>query len=341
MNLSIEAAFLLIALAAYGGVVWLLNWTRRRQMLDIPNDRSSHSVPTPRGGGLVIVLLTLGAAGVYCAINGGWRQGAVYIAGGALIAFLGWRDDVRSLSPRVRFAVQGLVAAGMIAGLGYFESVTLPLLGTLRLGWVGIPITFFWIVGLTNAYNFMDGIDGIAGGVGLAAGLGWMLLSAPAGGLENGLAFWIALTLAAGCLGFLALNWPPARIFMGDVASTFLGFTFAVLPLFSAARGGDALLLGVTVLWVIIMDAGVTFIRRAIRREVLFQAHRTHLYQRMVISGVRVAWVSGLFVALTLAGGGLAIAWTRGLAVAAPLILIGLPLLWAGLTWWTRRRERA
>ena len=226
-------------------------------------------------------------------------------------------------------------------GLGYFKSVTIPLFGELHLGWFGIPITFLWILGLINAYNFMDGIDGFAGGVALAAGLGWMLLSSSNGGLENPLAFWMALAIAAGSLGFLGHNWPPARIFMGDVASTFLGFSFAVLPLMSAGRGADPLMFGTAILWTFIMDAGLTFLRRLAKREDVFAAHRTHLYQRLVISGIRPAIVSALFILLTLLGAGLSLAWAFGLHSVAPLIIIGLPLIWVALSIYTRRRERA
>jgi len=332
-------AFLTLTILAYLSVHWIRQWTLRRHILDHPNERSLHSVPTPRGGGLGIVVLVIGTALVFGLVNGFDRQGLVYIAAGILLAWLGWRDDVRSLTPRVRFSVQGLAVILAMLGMGYFKSVTIPLFGELHLGWVGIPITFLWILGLINAYNFMDGIDGIAGGVALAAGLGWMVLSSTFGGLENSLAFWIALSIAAGSLGFLGHNWPPARIFMGDVASTFLGFSFAVLPLMSARQGGDPLMFGTAILWIFVMDAGLTFLRRLAKRENVFAAHRTHLYQRLVSSGIRPAFVSALFILLTLLGAGLSIAWARGFHSVAPFILIGLPVLWVGLSIYTARRS--
>ena len=116
--------------------------------------------------------------------------------------------------------MQGIVAAISILGLGYFKVVTIPMLGELQLGVIGIVITFLWIIGLTNAYNFMDGIDGMAGGVALSAGIGWMWL---ASNMNNSFAFWVALAITASSLGFLGHNWSPAKIFMGDVGSTFLG----------------------------------------------------------------------------------------------------------------------
>jgi len=250
----------------------------------------------------------------------------VYIVCAVVIAFLGWRDDTHSLSPRVRFAVQALVAAASIWGLGYFSSVTIPLFGKLQLGVVGIVITFLWIIGLTNAYNFMDGIDGMAGGVAFAAGLGWVLLTSNIPYLANSFVFWIALALAAGSLGFLGHNWHPAKIFMGDVASTFLGYSFAVMPLMAANAEGDALMLGTLLMWTFIMDAGVTFIRRALKRENVFAAHRTHVYQRLVIGGYTHAQVSIMYIVLTLVALRLASAWGDGSRLASAAILFGLPL---------------
>jgi UDP-N-acetylmuramyl pentapeptide phosphotransferase/UDP-N-acetylglucosamine-1-phosphate transferase len=284
-------------------------------------------MPTPRGGGLAIVLLVTGT-GLWFMQEADWSRNLVYIVCGVVIAFLGWRDDTHSLSPRVRFAVQGLVAAVSIWGLGYFSSVTIPLFGKLQLGVVGVVITFLWIIGLTNAYNFMDGIDGMAGGVAFAAGLGWVLLTSDIPYLANSFVFWIALALAAGSLGFLGHNWHPAKIFMGDVASTFLGYTFAVLPLMAANEEGDALMLGTLLLWTIIMDAGVTFIRRALKRENVLAAHRTHLYQRLIIGGYSHAKVSALYIVLTLLALVLASAWGDGSRLASAAILFGLPLIY-------------
>lgn len=330
--------FLALTVLAYAGVDWIRRLAIRRHIIDHPNERSSHSVPTPRGGGLAIVVLVIGTVLVFGLINGFDRQSLVYVVAGILLAWLGWQDDVRSLSPRMRFAVQVMAVTLAMLGLGYFQSVTIPLFGELHLGWVGIPVTFFWILGLINAYNFMDGLDGFAGGVALAAGLGWTLLSSTFGGLENPLAFWVALTIAAGSFGFLGHNWPPARIFMGDVASTFLGFSFAVLPLLSAHRGGDPLMFGTAILWTFIMDAGLTFLRRLAKRENVFAAHRTHLYQRLADSGVRPVFVSVLFILLTLLGAGLSLAWARGFHSVAPLIIFGLPLIWMILSVFTARR---
>ncbi|MFZ5857967.1 MAG: glycosyltransferase family 4 protein [Chloroflexota bacterium] len=343
--MTILLFFLVLTILAYLGVAWIRRVAIQRAILDHPNERSSHSIPTPRGGGLAIVVLALVTVLGYGVVNGFTRQNIAFIITGTILALLGWQDDVRTLSPKVRFPIQFAAIAIAMFGMGWFESVTIPVFGVWDLGWFGIPITFIWILGLVNAYNFMDGIDGIAGGVAFAAALGWMALASSFGGSEfggreNPLTFWLALSVAATSLGFLGHNWPPARIFMGDVASTFLGFTFAVLPLTAGHRGGDALMFGTAIMWTFIMDAGITFLRRAARRENVFAAHRTHLYQRLVISGIKPVFVSSLFIALTLLGAGLSLAWGRGIHSVGAFILFGLPAIWIGLSIYTARRKR-
>lgn len=332
LNSSILPIFLLLALFSFI-LVWIIRqYAERRRILDHPNERSSHSAPTPRGGGVAIVIVVL-ASGIVAAFQSNLIHSLIYLICGAIIACLGWRDDIHSLSPRLRFAVQGLVALGSVLGMGYFKSVTIPLFGQLPLGAVGFLITILWIVGLTNAYNFMDGIDGMAGGVALSAALGWMFLASRT---NHNFVFWIAFAVGAGSLGFLFHNWSPAKIFMGDAGSTFLGYTFAALPLLSADEGGDALMLGTLLMWTFIMDAGITFIRRALKRENVFAAHRTHVYQRLAASGYGHAAVSSLYILLTLLAGGLAYAWSWGQPYAPPLIIIGLPLIWLILSRYVR-----
>ncbi len=329
--------FISLSIISYFGVYFLRQWLEQRRILDNPNQRSSHSVPTPRGGGWLIVILTLLTVLAFAIATKKWNQSLAFVGVGTLVAFIGWRDDVSSLSAGFRFLMQGVAAALIIIFIGYFHSVTIPLFGDIQFGFLGIPITLLWIIGLTNAYNFMDGIDGIAGGIALAGGLGWMVISSISGAFQNSAAFWIGLSIAASSLGFLGHNWPPAKIFMGDVSSTFLGFSFAVLPLMSSA-GGDALLLGTLIMWTFIMDAGITFLVRLYRREKVFSAHRSHLYQRLVIDGHKVATVSSLYIFLTLFASFLAFGWIRGFEFVPALIIFGLPLLWIILSIYAARK---
>jgi glycosyltransferase WbpL len=333
LSMTSFMVFFILSVASYLGVSLIRRYAEKRQWLDHPNERSSHEAPTPRGGGLAIVVLVLGT-GLWFVTEAGLYRGLIYIMGGIIIAWLGWRDDLHSLSPWIRFAVQGIVAAISIFGLGYFKVVTIPMFGELQLGVVGIVITFLWIIGLTNAYNFMDGIDGMAGGVALSAGIGWMWL---ASNMHNAFAFWVAFGITASSLGFLGHNWSPAKIFMGDVGSTFLGYSFAVLPLIASTHGGDALMLGTLLMWTIIMDAGVTFIGRLLKHENVFAAHRSHLYQQFVSAGYKHQTISSLYIFLTLLAAVLSYEWSQGHQIAAPLIFLGLPLIWCFLSVYARR----
>ena len=331
-------SFVILTTLAYFGVDFVRTWLMKKQVIDLPNERSSHSIPTPRGGGLVIVLGTLVVALVSMFFSQSWRESIVFIIVGCGVAWIGWQDDIRSLSPKLRFLFQGVAALATIVGLGYFESISIPLFGELHLDIFGIPITLLWIMGLINAFNFMDGIDGISGSVALTAALGWMLFLGISGWFSSSI-FWIALAIAATNLGFLGQNWPPARIFMGDVASTFLGYCFAVLPLLSVNKIEDAFLLGVIVMWAYILDTLITFVRRLIKGERVFAAHRTHIYQRLVISGYQVASITSLYLLLTSLGVVLAYAWINQYAFAPAAIIIGLPLLWIFLIGFTKYRE--
>ncbi|HSK88943.1 MAG TPA: glycosyltransferase family 4 protein [Anaerolineales bacterium] len=316
--------FIILALLSYISVAYIRRLALRYNILDNPNERSSHSIPMPRGGGLAIVLLVLITSIVF-ADQTQVNRSLIYIVLSAILALVGWRDDLFSLSANYRFGVQGLVAVISILGMGYFRVVRIPLLGELDLGAVGIIITFFWIIGMINAYNFMDGIDGMAGGVAVVAGLGWMILSA---NVQNPFVFWVALAIAATSLGFLGHNWPPAKIFMGDVASTFLGYSFAVLPLISASQSGDALTVGTLLMWMVIMDTFVTFLRRLVKGENVFSGHRSHLFQQLVAGGYRHGTISALYIFLTALAVLLSYEWSHGDQVAPLLIFIGLPLIW-------------
>ena len=329
--------FLILTVLSYLGVHMIRRLALRHQILDTPNERSSHSTPIPLGGGLAIVLIVL-ATGAWVADEMDWRRSLIYIVSASIMAWMGWRDDVRSLPALFRLTVQGLIAFVSIWGMGYFKVVAIPLFGELQLGFIGILITFLWIVGLTNAYNFMDGIDGMAGGVAFSAALGWMWLAADTG---KWFVFWVALAIAASSLGFLGHNWTPAKVFMGDVGSTFLGYTFAVLSLVSADRGGDALLIGTLLMWIVIMDSFVTFLGRVLKRENVFTGHRSHLFQRLVLGGYRHTTISQLYMLLTIIAGLLAYLWSQDDTVAPLLIFFGLPALWILLSMHATRLQNA
>ena len=271
----------------------LRDWAIKRSLLDVPNDRSSHRMPVPRLGGaafvpIILIALILfrpegGAGGLYWAV----------ISGAAGLYVVSLADDLRPLSTGIRFGIQFAVA-GLVLWAAF---APLQLLAAawpggpavwLQPGAIGYWLLALWIVGLVNVTNFMDGIDGIAGLQALVAGFAWLVvgtvLSLPAVQLVGGLA-------SASALGFLTLNWHPARIFMGDAGSTVFGFLFATLPFLATVEGRGrlelvrSLAVGAILVWPFLADGIFTFLRRVKHRENVFQAHRTHLYQRLVIAG--------------------------------------------------------
>ncbi len=331
----------LIALClSYCGVALLRRWAERRQILDVPNERSSHTRPTPHGGGLAIVVITLTGWLIYSWLWAHTWPPLPYVIGALLVAGISWLDDLRTVPTLVRFAVHGIAAVLAIISFDYWHLTSVPLFHQWNLDWVGLPLTFLWIVGLTNAYNFMDGIDGIAGAQAVVVGLGWAVLGWLSGQPHVSV---MGLLLCGTSSGFLLHNWPPARIFMGDVGSAFLGYTFAVLPLMAAhAPRADARLaiIGALLLWPFIFDSAFTFMRRALRGENVFAAHRSHLYQRLVIASCTHLFVTILYTGLALIGVILALVWLKGITGSRAAIIILLPVLCFALWSCVVRLER-
>lgn len=292
---------LVVLMIVTAGVGVMRRWAQHR-LLDVPNERSSHSQPTPRGGGLVIVIAVLAGLVVVLAQNRDWpdRQVVAFFAGAILIAGVSWLDDLRSLSNRVRIVVHFSAAAVVMAGTGRVLDLpsTVPWL-------IAAGVTLVWIAGLTNAYNFMDGIDGIAGLQGVVAGLAWFVLTREPG---TSTVPALGLLLALASLGFLFHNWPRAKIFMGDVGSAFLGFVFAAMPLLLERR--PRLLTAILIVWPFVFDTAFTFLLRLRRGENVFSAHRSHLYQRLVIAGWSHRAVTLLYGALAAVGSVVAV-WSE------------------------------
>ena len=331
-------AFITLMLG-YLAVSGLRRWAERRQILDIPNERSSHIQPIPRGGGIAICTITLTGLIAYQFLDLDWSWSVLlaYSIGASLIAGVSWRDDLHSLTNWVRFSAHSVGALVAILGVGTWHLVSLPWMGEFYLGGWGWIVTFLWIVGLTNAYNFMDGIDGLAAGQAVVAGFGWAVV-----GWLASLSFVsiVGLLLAASSLGFLGHNWPPARIFMGDVGSAFLGYSFAFLPVVAARADPALAVVGVLLLWPFLFDTMFTFLRRLYHRENVFAAHRSHLYQRLVIAGATHRGVTLCYLVLAMVGVALALLWVMQVRGSSMAILLLLPLL--SFTLWSAvvRRER-
>jgi UDP-N-acetylmuramyl pentapeptide phosphotransferase/UDP-N-acetylglucosamine-1-phosphate transferase len=310
---------------------------RQRAILDRPNERSSHTVPTPRGGGWGLLAGLLPAwvtiAAVFCTLEAATLAPVV---GVAFLAVVSWIDDRRGLPARVRLVVQILAAAGALVLLPEGANVT----GGIVPLWLERTLCLFAWVWFMNLYNFMDGIDGIAGAQAIAVGIG---IAAVFGlvGLWGTLA-WQGLAVAAAAAGFLVWNWHPARLFMGDVGSVPLGYLLGWLLLGLAMSGAWAA--AVILPLVFVADATTTLARRAWRREKVWQAHREHAYQRAVQRGIphdRVVIVLSVantgLVALALASTAGPVAGAGALVAGAALTLMLLRRLGGPASW--RRGE--
>jgi Fuc2NAc and GlcNAc transferase len=274
-----------LALLASAILVRLIRtWAEHQAILDHPNERSSHIAPTPRGGGIAIALITLGGSALWMT-----PRFAVVAVAALVIAVVSWIDDLRHLPATLRLGVQ-ILAALPVAVL------------FTPLAWA--PLALVWIVGLTNAYNFMDGIDGIAGGQAVVAGLAWAWFGMAT---QQPLMATVGLLIAGSSAGFLMHNWQPARIFMGDVGSAFLGFTFASLAVM-AWPNLRLVAAGVLVVWPFVADASFTFLRRALRRERVMEAHKSHIYQRLNQRGLSHGAVASIYIALATMGAATAVA---------------------------------
>jgi UDP-N-acetylmuramyl pentapeptide phosphotransferase/UDP-N-acetylglucosamine-1-phosphate transferase len=311
-----EMIDLLFAFAGLAIGSWLVVGMARRlalrcNLLDIPNARSSHDQPMPLGGGLAIACINIAAclflAFIHPTITP--RHALIFIAGALLVATVSMLDDLGHVRCRIRLGIHGVAAIIFIAGYAYWQALMLPVVGMVTLGMFGVVLTFLWIVGLTNAYNFIDGVDGLAAGQAVAAGLGWTALGWFTGhpALEI-----IGLLLAASSLGFLIHNWHPATIFMGDVGSTFLGFSFAVLPIVASRSDPRLALAGVLLVWPAIFDSAFTVLCRLRRRQNIFVGHREFLFHRLVAAGWSHSQAALLYMTLPVLGAVLAFTWDQG-----------------------------
>jgi UDP-N-acetylmuramyl pentapeptide phosphotransferase/UDP-N-acetylglucosamine-1-phosphate transferase len=306
-------------------------------IVDTPNHRSSHSRPTARAGGVALLL----SAGLAVSINAPPRglPPSLFV-GAAAIAAIGLIDDIRGVRASIRLCVHLAAAVGATLGGGLVIRDVDPLvIQPVLLGAAAIPLTVLWLVGATNAYNFMDGINGIASLQAVAAGGGLAALflqRRDVGGAA------VAVALAGAAAGFLPWNFPKARIFMGDVASGTLGFLFGVLVV-RAVVDGESFFSASLVLLPFWADAGVTLIRRALRRERIFEAHRTHFYQRLI----RLRWphaaVSTVWFFLAVCAAAVAVACSRldaqlRLVLVSALFIVHVTVA-AGITLAERRRD--
>ncbi|BCO09738.1 glycosyl transferase [Desulfolithobacter dissulfuricans] len=323
----------LLACGIAAGLSWLLTAVLRRyalshSLLDVPNQRSSHTVPTPRGGGLAIVVSFL-ALTCFLVLTANLSIPVLLgLAGaGAWVALVGFLDDRGHIPARWRLLAHFAGAAWALAWLGGLPSIPVP--GCrLDLGWSGNVLAAVYLVWLLNLYNFMDGIDGIAGIEAITVCLGAAMLAWLTGA---GLLAWLLpLLLASAVLGFLCWNFPVARIFMGDAGSGFLGVTLGVLSIQAAWEVPRLFWAWLILLGVFIVDATLTLLRRMVRGEKLYQAHRSHGYQH-------AARKYGSHRVVSLTVGAINVCWLYPLAMLVALRwldgVVGLVVAYAPLVW--------
>jgi Fuc2NAc and GlcNAc transferase len=284
--------------ASFGFTIWVIQNARNLGLIDIPNQRSSHTQPTPRGGGIVFTatfylgLLALFALGV---VNENWMLGL--FIGGPLVAIIGFLDDRNSLPALIRLMVHFVAAIATYAIISrmFAYHIEISFLPTDNQAFLGI-FCVLYIMWMINLYNFMDGIDGMAGTQGVVTAL-----------LSASLSFWqgspqlgaIYLLLAASVGGFLFHNWSPAKIFMGDCGAYFLGFAFATLALISKVYLGHSIHAHMILLGVFICDATYTLLLRAAQGKRIYQAHRDHAFQHAVQRGLSHRRVNLMWNAVT------------------------------------------
>jgi UDP-GlcNAc:undecaprenyl-phosphate GlcNAc-1-phosphate transferase len=265
-------------------VATLITWAMLKfvRILDHPNHRSSHDDAIPKSGGISIVvtfLIGMGFINFFAEtelIQQRYMEGFIFSA--VLIAVISFVDDVKEKSALFKlithiFAVIVVLSTGIV-----IDTLSMPWSDNMPLHWFGYVISFFWILGLTNAYNFMDGIDGLVASTALIAALFFMVISYYEG---SSFVYITGYTIVAGSAGFLVYNAPPAKIFMGDVGSAFLGFVFATLAIIGARydESHTSFLVMPMLLFHFIFDTLFTFFRRLLAGESPLKAHRTHLYQ--------------------------------------------------------------
>lgn len=336
----IDNFLILLLVAAFIAAFLFTGWLRRfalaRNLLDVPNARSSHELPTPRGGGLAIVLVVLAGLPLL------WWQGgmaatmlAALAGAGGLVALVGWLDDQGHVAARWRLLAHFAAAIWGLVWLGGFPPLLLA--GqVVDLSWLGQGLAVLYLVWLLNLYNFMDGIDGIAGieAITVCGGgvlLGWLFFGADWSAYLS--LAQPALLLAAATAGFLLWNFPRAKIFMGDAGSGFVGLLLGLLSLQAGWLAPELFWGWGILLGVFVVDATLTLLRRLLRRERVYEAHRSHAYQHaarrhgshipisLTVAAINLIWLLPLAILVVLGHlngpAGILLAWT-------PLVILAL-----------------
>ncbi|KLD97771.1 MraY family glycosyltransferase [Aliarcobacter butzleri] len=300
--------YIILLLISFLLTYFIKNYMIKKSLVASVNERSSHTVPTPHGGGIAIAITWF--IGLFYIYFIGQIENNLFYAllFGAVISIVSFFDDIYELSPKLRLIIQAIVAIGGLYFLGGFETLTFGIFDIQNSIFTNI-FAFFMIIWFINLYNFLDGINGYAGSEAVFLSLAGFILF---GGNHF-------LVLAVAVLGFLYWNWNKAKIFMGDVGSTLLGYNVAIFTIYYANQQSSNFWIWIILFSVYWFDATLTLIRRKLNKERLSQAHKKHAYQRLTQAGwshykvtnysiwlnillfIIVYFISNIFVAFLLA----------------------------------------
>ncbi|MDN5126829.1 glycosyltransferase family 4 protein [Aliarcobacter butzleri] len=266
--------YIVLVLISFFLTYFIKNYMIKKSFVASVNERSSHTVPTPHGGGIAIAITWF--IGLFYLYFIGQIENNLFYAllFGAVISIVSFFDDIYELSPKVRLIIQAIVAIGGLYFLGGFETLTFGIFDIQNSIFTNI-FAFFMIIWFINLYNFLDGINGYAGSEAVFLSLAGFILF---GGNHF-------LVLAVAVLGFLYWNWNEAKIFMGDVGSTLLGYNVAIFTIYYANQEPTNFWIWIILFGVYWFDATLTLIRRKLNKERLSQAHKKHAYQRLTQAG--------------------------------------------------------
>jgi UDP-GlcNAc:undecaprenyl-phosphate GlcNAc-1-phosphate transferase len=294
----------IVALALSAGLTFIvLNLTRRFKILKYPGYRRLHNVPTPTMGGIAIALATAGglllAAMLLPNLFGEYRDRFMFLALASFVILItGVADDKWELSARAKIIGELIATTVLIMGGFRIENISNPFGESIELGWLSYPLTYLWVLGLTNAINLSDGLDGFAAGIVVISTLSIALVSYIRG---NDMILISMMIVAGASMGFLFYNFPPAKIFMGDTGALFLGFILAGLTTMERVKGPVtvALIIPILALALPIVDTALAMLRRLVARSTISKGDARHIHHRMLEMGLSPTYAVLLAYAAT------------------------------------------
>lgn len=323
--------FLISGIASFIATPLYIIFAKRRGIVDKPNARKMHKVPMPTSGGIVMwaafvtaILFAFNFAPYFMAPFSDRFAGIV--EGSFIIILLGLYDDIKGINPKGKLAGQIFAAIALMSHGFIIENLANPFWGgELRLGIFGVIFTLIWIVGITNAVNLSDGLDGLAAGI---SGISAVFIFLAAVRHDNFIVAFLSVALAGAALGFLPYNFSPARIFMGDTGSMFLGFTLSAIAIEGYQKSTTAitLLVPIIALAVPIVDTGLSIARRVARRVKIFSADKEHIHHKLFteLSSQRKVVLSLYFLTICFGLVALSLQDLRGIYAAVALIMVGM-----------------